>query len=355
MDSEFRIGDRIYHDVYKRGTICRVRSAPKLALWVQFDAEREPILIAAFPPHDRLFIRLRGCDSFLSGCSRAADALEISRERAPTKVSHTRLRAPSALRLFYMCPLENVESILRHGILAHNEKLRRRLSGRSVALSTVQDLRRRVVLVDGATETNLHDYVPLYFCCRTPMLHRLIEIQDRIVYIEIQPRVLDLPGVILSDGNAANQGLSHSSVTVRVTVARRLEESSQRTYSLQFDPPNTPKSGFYSGPLARERLPWSVIADQWWANHEDGKRQKHAEALVPSRIDPSYFVRLYTRGYDLWREVSASLTRLGAPFQVWQQPSMYFDSPQISSETMAFGPMSRRSDDDRDDLDDLPF
>jgi hypothetical protein len=50
----------------------------------------------------------------------------------------------------------------------------------------------------------LHDYANLYFDAHNPMLSRLRTENDDICVLRIDPKVLDLPGVIIADRNAAS-------------------------------------------------------------------------------------------------------------------------------------------------------
>lgn len=70
--------------------------------------------------------------------------------------------------LHYITPIENVPSILRHGILSHVRAAR--LTHRSVAMREMQDRRSKVV-VPGAGR-RLHEYANLYLCARKPMLFK---------------------------------------------------------------------------------------------------------------------------------------------------------------------------------------
>jgi hypothetical protein len=74
-------------------------------------------------------------------------------------------------------------SILRYGLLSYNEVQRRGSTHVTVAEAAVQRLRRAVTLRVGAARRPLHDFVPLYFATRTPMLYRRRSEQADIVYV----------------------------------------------------------------------------------------------------------------------------------------------------------------------------
>jgi hypothetical protein len=98
----------------------------------------------------------------------------------------------------YITPIANLPSLLARGILSHNEA--QRVPHQSISMDSVQDIRRGKRLPDG---TLLHDYANVYFQARNPMLYRRLELQDRLAVLRVDPSVLDIPGAVVTDGNAA--------------------------------------------------------------------------------------------------------------------------------------------------------
>src|SRR5712691_2607983 len=47
-------------------------------------------------------------------------------------------------------------------------------------------------------------YVNLYLCARNPILYKRQSRHAELCVLRIDPRVLDLPGVVVTDGNAAS-------------------------------------------------------------------------------------------------------------------------------------------------------
>lgn len=101
--------------------------------------------------------------------------------------------------LYHMTYINNLDSIIRNGLLSHNEAYRRGLIKADISHPDVQD-RRANLRVDNIP---LHEYVPLYFSPRNPMLYKRREIQEDIVILGIDPYLILEPNVIFSDGNAA--------------------------------------------------------------------------------------------------------------------------------------------------------
>jgi hypothetical protein len=157
--------------------------------------------------------------------------------------------------LHYITPVENVPSILARGILAHN--LAARLAHRSVADEQVQGRRREKAVPGGR---RLHDYVNLYICARNPMLFRLHGDHPKLCVLRVNPEVLDLPGAVIADGNAASGYTSFRPAPA----------------GLSFVDKDT------------------VFAERWTEGDQievwEKTRVKCAEVLVPARVDPRWIV-----------------------------------------------------------------
>ncbi|MBX6773430.1 MAG: DUF4433 domain-containing protein, partial [Chloroflexi bacterium] len=102
--------------------------------------------------------------------------------------------------LHYIVHIDNVPSIMTHGILSHRRA--QRLEHISVANPSVQEIRDRKRVPGGRW---LHDYVNLYLCARNPMLYVLVRTMghDELCVLRVSAELLDLPTTIMTDGNAA--------------------------------------------------------------------------------------------------------------------------------------------------------
>lgn len=161
--------------------------------------------------------------------------------------------------LHYITHTENLASIARHGLLSHKS-----VSGMqhvSVALQSVQDRRAAKKVPNGRS---LHEYVNVYFHCRNPMMYRLIASGAiDLAVIRVSEAVLDIPGVIITDGNAA------ADTTRFMPVATGL------------------------GQLDKSR-----VHAKWWTSLDpihkaELKRQRCAEVLVPDKIAPECIIGCY--------------------------------------------------------------
>ena len=102
--------------------------------------------------------------------------------------------------LNYIVPIANLPSILDLGILSHNRVAE--IEHKSVAMVEIQEIRSSVKLPN---DQDLHDYANLYFNARNAMLYKVISESSHrdLAVLRIDSAVLDHPGVIASDTNAA--------------------------------------------------------------------------------------------------------------------------------------------------------
>ena len=103
--------------------------------------------------------------------------------------------------VFHMTEISNLSNILKYGLLSHNEAHSKGLNKTDIALQDVNERRAEKKPIHGIS---LHDYVPMYFNPKNPMLYRRKQIQDNIVIIAIDRRVVYQEKSIFSDGNAAS-------------------------------------------------------------------------------------------------------------------------------------------------------
>jgi hypothetical protein len=176
--------------------------------------------------------------------------------------------------LHYITPIENVPSILQHGILSHERAAR--LKHRSVAMQEVQDRRSKVV-VPGANR-KLHSYANLYICARNPMLY--VRRWKSICVLSIHTGVLDLPGVIITDGNAASSYVRFAPAPDGLAIV-----SSELTFAEYWTGVNQ--------------------IEQWRM-----KVAKCAEVLVPDRVSPEYIQHAYVASDEMKNQMDALNTGL---------------------------------------------
>ena len=181
--------------------------------------------------------------------------------------------------LHYITPISNVPSIISRGILSHNQS--RRLRHNSVAMAEIQELRVNKTVPGGR---RLHDFANLYICARNPMLYKRRNNHLTLCILVISPDVLDIPGTVITDGNAASN------------------------YTLFANSPNGLR-------IVDKEL---TFADYW--THADQieawqhRRMKCAEVLVPDQIPPEHILGAYVS----CEEAKAAFEATGAIIPVTQ-------------------------------------
>lgn len=152
--------------------------------------------------------------------------------------------------LWYISSIENLKSILFHGILCRNVCQERKLGFADISDLSIQKRR-----------TEFHSYVPLFFAHNTPMLYRVVEEKgEEIVLLEISPGIMLNDGVKFSDGNIASG---------ETRIFDNLNNLEQFNWEVIFRP---------SGPL-----------------YGDWKRIRSAEVLVPNKVDSNEIVFIHVQ------------------------------------------------------------
>jgi len=150
--------------------------------------------------------------------------------------------------LYHMTSIENLDSILQYGLLSHFSAYNFKLNKKDISNSTVQD--KRLLL---------HDFVPLYFNPRNPMM--FVKKNDyNIIVLEIDKNILLNSNVRFTDGNAASKDTLH-----------------------------------YTDLVNLRNLNWECINSDYWSNFDDGKRIKCSEVLVPQLIKVESIRKIHVR------------------------------------------------------------
>ena len=232
--------------------------------------------------------------------------------------------------LLYLVHIRNLRSIFRYGILSRMRVMQLVANFEDISYGSVQRLRSRISIKHGDDSRPLHSYVNLFFAAKPPMLavfHNRAR-QDDLVYLEISPTVLDLPGTLIADGNAAIQGLSQAGrETVTVVVATSAAASCQRWYDPpSFLPHRRVCSNFYVSSVGLDCVDFGAVAtDDRWLD-EETKRRKQAEVLVPDEVPVYPFVGVAVRSRVTRQRVEALLAEAGIEcLDVVERPEWYFD------------------------------
>lgn len=161
--------------------------------------------------------------------------------------------------LHCIMPIRNIPSIMKHGILSHEQASK--LEHDDISLLDVQGLRDMKIIHDGL---RLHQYANLYFCARNPMMYKRRNQRDSLCVLRISKDVLKLSGVVLTDQNAASKYVS-----------------------------------FYKSPQGLHHIDFDLVFSDDWTHPEDQisewrhRSVKCAEVLVPHCVDVRYIDGAY--------------------------------------------------------------
>lgn len=194
--------------------------------------------------------------------------------------------------LYHITHLDNLPAIARHGGLWAKAHLPEGSLQADLAHQNIQD-RRHAFVVPGTDGQCLHDFVPFYFCSKSPMLFRRREHQEKIVYLVSRPsRCLDL-GLdwMFTDSHA---------VTVLARYTRNLAD------------------------LAL--LDWEAIGSDSWGgeSNQEIRRRKQAEWLVHRFVPLQAITGLATMTPESTKKASDCLQGAGFTLACKTVRSWYF-------------------------------
>jgi hypothetical protein len=181
-------------------------------------------------------------------------------------------------------PLENIPSVLRLGILSHEQAAA--VEHYSVAMEEIQE-RRDHKRVPGGLK--LHQYANLYFHARNPMLFKRRDHAASLCVLRISVEVRHIDGVVIADRNASSD------------YVRFLHPNQEAV--LDYD---------------------AIFAMDW--RHPDQfeyftrKSKKCAEILVPNCVEPRFLAGAYVAD----KAAADKLQTLGFSLPIAINPEMFF-------------------------------
>ena len=196
----------------------------------------------------------------------------------------------------HMTHLSNVEAIVRAGEL-HSYNLMRGHTYQNLANEDVQAGRAaKTVPVTGRP---LHDYVPLYFGNRTPMVAVNQQYNEELIFIRFSLDLLAQGGVVITDGNARSTTTAFRSFT-QLTDLDLVDPKAINTVKYAADP--------------------------------ELKRRKQAEVLVPERLSLKYAHDFIAYSPTARQRLLEIFDRCGTKFGVQVSPgNWYFRTPSQGS------------------------
>lgn len=159
--------------------------------------------------------------------------------------------------VFHFTDIENLDSIIKNGLLSTNIKNAKGIKHKNVANLTIQERRANMTVPIGP-EGKVHDYVPFYFSSMNPMLlsklhEKNIDQQD-IIYFCVKIQRLEIEDAVFTDASANTA--------------------------------NAPT--FYEDVSDLSKLDWQAIDKKSWSKDSDDERHRRmAEAFIHKRVDIS--------------------------------------------------------------------
>ncbi len=204
------------------------------------------------------------------------------------------MKIPQIPGLFYITHIDNVPSILKHGILSHERVLAEEIQYTHIYAEDIVANRREKQTPDGHS---LWHFANLYFQPRNPMLYRVIHEKsaNEVAIISVRPEILDRLDIFISTGNAAH---SSSEILTVGEVQKRLRQ---------------------------------IIKDtklEYWKEEDGSKRKIMAECLVPDMLSPDLIQTIYVATRSAKTDVEAAIPYSNIP--VVTQANMFFQPLSIS-------------------------
>ncbi|MBW1924686.1 MAG: DUF4433 domain-containing protein [Deltaproteobacteria bacterium] len=187
--------------------------------------------------------------------------------------------------LHYITPIENIPSIMKYGILSHRRA--KRLRHQSIAMEDIQGIRDGKSVPRGR---RLHEYVNLYIHARNPMMFKRRDRHQEISVLRISTDVLDLPNVVIADGNAASD-----------------------------------YTAFWPSPRGLSHVNRDVVFAEYWTHTDPIEEWKHkrikcAEVLVPDEVEPKFIIGVYVSCED----AKYAIERMGIALEITINAHLFF-------------------------------
>lgn len=192
--------------------------------------------------------------------------------------------------LYYIAHLDNLTSIVKNGIICHNKVGKKRVV--DISNSAVQE-RRAAVRIPGINKP-LHDFANLYFNPRNAMMFVRKDLHEELWVLGISSSVLEMPNVVITDGNAA------SGPTLFLDV-----------------------------PSGLAKLPRNGIMTKDWRDDDrivmaEKRRVACAEVLIPNKVEPSFFEEIYVSCTETKKRVTELLGTHPLSEHVVKNAEMFF-------------------------------
>jgi len=189
------------------------------------------------------------------------------------------------LNLYHMTHQNNLSGIMTFGLLSHDEIRKMNKEIVDISEASVNDRRRKI---EPIKHRSVHEYVPLYFNPKNPMLYKRKDLENEIVVLEIDRNILCDLDCVFTNGNAASSSTE-----------------------------------FYDDIKMLEKLDWNCLRSASWTEFPDGKRTRCAEVLVYNSIPIDYI-----KAVNCFSDESLEIARkkcCGYEISVCMNKSIYFN------------------------------
>jgi len=197
-------------------------------------------------------------------------------------------KTPEIKSLYYITHIDNLPSILRHGILSHRRVQEMGIQYTPIYDAAIVNNRQMKTAPDG---NSLWEFANVYFQPRNPMLYRVLHEKDAadIAVIGVRPRVLGHPRAFIALGNAA------SGATQIVASKEGLKRISEI---------------------------WGIINSDWWNAVDGSKRKIMAECLVPDAVPAEDIHTIFVASHEAAQRVRK--LQLPRSVAVVPEPALFF-------------------------------
>jgi hypothetical protein len=200
-------------------------------------------------------------------------------------------------QLYYITHVNNIPSILKHGIFSHQLIEEKGIEYTKIYDSEIVSNRKHIKTPEGKS---LWNYSNLYFQVRNPMLYRVLceKSNNEIAVLAISPSILNNPNSFITTGNAAHNATVILPIKEQPKVLRELRK---------------------------------VLNSEYW-NEEDGSKRKiMAEFLIHDEIKPYLIKSIYVADNKIAEVIREKIKDY--QIDIIPEPHMFFNMSVINKLT----------------------
>lgn len=190
--------------------------------------------------------------------------------------------------LYYITHIDNIPSIVRKGILSHEQIEQLQIPFTPIYDAQIVLSRQNKSAPNGKS---LWSFANLYFQPRNPMLYRVKSEKSAsdIVVVAVRREILNQPNIFVTTGNAASLATE-----IRQPTAKLITQIKKNTFK------------------------------DWWSTIDDSKREIMAECLVPDRVPPELIDTIFVANHESRDKLLNLLPK--SNMSVVVQPKLFFQA-----------------------------